>query len=196
MTKIPQQPLRVGVGGPVGSGKTTLVEMLCKAMRDRFELAVVTNDIYTKEDERCRRCEASSRAHHGRGTGGPPRDREEHRSTRSVARMRRAFRTWNRLRRNAGIRATLSPELRSHALRHRRGRGEKIRERAGGHPRADLLIINKIDLAPYVGASLDVMAADTRRMRGSRPFVFTNLKARQGVDEVVAFIEREGLLGV
>ena len=205
MTKISQQPLRVGVGGPVGSGKTTLVEMLCKAMRDRFELAVVTNDIYTKEDERLLVVAEALAPERIMGveTGGCPHTaiREDASiNLDAVARMSARFPNLDIVFVESGgdnLAATFSPELADLTLYVIDvAGGEKIPRKGGpGITRADLLIINKVDLAPYVGASLDVMAADTRRMRGSRPFVFTNLKTRQGVDEVVAFIEREGLLG-
>jgi urease accessory protein len=205
MTKIPRQPLRVGVGGPVGSGKTTLVEMLCKAMRDRFELAVVTNDIYTKEDERLLVVAEALAPERIMGveTGGCPHTaiREDASiNLDAVARMSARFPNLDIVFVESGgdnLAATFSPELADLTLYVIDvAGGEKIPRKGGpGITRADLLIINKVDLAPYVGASLEIMAADTRRMRGSRPFVFTNLKTRQGVDEVVAFIEREGLLG-
>jgi len=205
MTSTIQQPLRVGVGGPVGSGKTTLVEMLCKAMRDRYDLAVVTNDIYTKEDERLLVVAEALAPERIMGveTGGCPHTaiREDASiNLDAVARMSARFPNLDIVFIESGgdnLAATFSPELADLTLYVIDvAGGEKIPRKGGpGITRADLLIINKVDLAPYVGASLDVMAADTRRMRGSRPFVFTNLKTRQGVDEVVAFIEREGLLG-
>jgi urease accessory protein len=205
MTSTTQQPLRIGVGGPVGSGKTTLVEMLCKAMRDRYDLAVVTNDIYTKEDERLLVVAEALAPERIMGveTGGCPHTaiREDASiNLDAVARMSARFPNLDIVFVESGgdnLAATFSPELADLTLYVIDvAGGEKIPRKGGpGITRADLLIINKVDLAPYVGASLDVMAADTRRMRGSRPFVFTNLKTRQGVDEVVAFIEREGLLG-
>ena len=204
MTKIPQQPLRVGVGGPVGSGKTTLVEMLCKAMRDRFDLAVVTNDIYTKEDERLLVVAEALAPERIMGveTGGCPHTaiREDASiNLDALARMSARFPDLDLVFVESGgdnLAATFSPELADLTLYVIDvAGGEKIPRKGGpGITRADLLIINKVDLAPYVGASLDVMAADTRRMRGPRPFVFTNLKTGQGVDDVIAFIEREGLL--
>ena len=204
MTKTSRQPLRVGVGGPVGSGKTTLVEMLCKAMRDRYELAVVTNDIYTKEDERLLVVAEALAPERIMGveTGGCPHTaiREDASiNIDAIARMSARFPGLDVVFVESGgdnLAATFSPELADLTLYVIDvAGGEKIPRKGGpGITRADLLIINKIDLAPYVGASLDIMAQDTRRMRGSRPFVFTNLKNRQGVDEVVAFIEREGLL--
>jgi urease accessory protein len=198
------QPLRVGVGGPVGSGKTTLVEMLCKAMRDRYDLAVVTNDIYTKEDERLlvvAQALAPERIM-GVETGGCPHTaiREDASiNLDALARMSQRFPSLDMVFVESGgdnLAATFSPELADLTLYVIDvAGGEKIPRKGGpGITRADLLIINKVDLAPYVGASLEVMASDTRRMRGERPFVFTNLKSGQGVDEVVSFIEREGLL--
>jgi urease accessory protein len=205
MTKLPQQPLRVGVGGPVGSGKTTLVEMLCKGMRDRFDLAVVTNDIYTKEDERLLVVAEALAPERIMGveTGGCPHTaiREDASiNLDALARMSARFPDLDLVFVESGgdnLAATFSPELADLTLYVIDvAGGEKIPRKGGpGITRADLLIINKVDLAPYVGASLDVMAADTRRMRGPRPFVFTNLKTGQGVDDVIAFIEREGLLG-
>jgi urease accessory protein len=198
------QPLRVGVGGPVGSGKTTLVEVLCKAMRDRYDLAVVTNDIYTKEDERLlvvAQALAPERIM-GVETGGCPHTaiREDASiNLDALARMSQRFPSLDLVFVESGgdnLAATFSPELADLTLYVIDvAGGEKIPRKGGpGITRADLLIINKVDLAPYVGASLDVMASDTRRMRGERPFVFTNLKTGQGVADVVRFIEREGLL--
>jgi urease accessory protein len=198
------QPLRVGVGGPVGSGKTTLVEMLCKAMRDRYDLAVVTNDIYTKEDERLlvvAQALAPERIM-GVETGGCPHTaiREDASiNLDALAKMSQRFPLLDLVFVESGgdnLAATFSPELADLTLYVIDvAGGEKIPRKGGpGITRADLLIINKVDLAPYVGASLDVMASDTRRMRGERPFVFTNLKTGQGVADVVQFIEREGLL--
>jgi len=197
-------PLRVGVGGPVGSGKTTLVEMLCKAMRDRYELAVVTNDIYTKEDERLLVvAEALPRERIlGVETGGCPHTaiREDASiNLEAIARMARRFPGLDVVFVESGgdnLAATFSPELADLTLYVIDvAGGEKIPRKGGpGITRADLLIINKTDLAPYVGASLEVMDADARRMRGDRPFVFTNLKTRDGLDVVVRFIEEHGLL--
>jgi len=198
------QPLRVGVGGPVGSGKTTLVEVLCKAMRDRYDLAVVTNDIYTKEDERLlvvAQALAPERIM-GVETGGCPHTaiREDASiNLDALARMSQRFPNLDLVFVESGgdnLAATFSPELADLTLYVIDvAGGEKIPRKGGpGITRADLLIINKVDLAPHVGASLDVMASDTRRMRGERPFVFTNLKTGQGVTDVVRFIEDQGLL--
>ena len=199
-----KQPLRVGVGGPVGSGKTTLVEMLCKAMRDRYDLAVVTNDIYTKEDERLLVVAEALAPERIMGveTGGCPHTaiREDASiNLDALARMSQRFPSLDLVFVESGgdnLAATFSPELADLTLYVIDvAGGEKIPRKGGpGITRADLLIINKMDLAPYVGASLEVMASDTRRMRGERPFVFTNLKTGQGVTDVVQFIEREGLL--
>ena len=195
---------RVGVGGPVGSGKTTLIEMLCKSMRDRYDLAVVTNDIYTKEDERLLVVAEALPPERIMGveTGGCPHTaiREDASiNLDALAKMSARFPDLDLVFVESGgdnLAATFSPELVDLTLYVIDvAGGEKIPRKGGpGITRADLLIINKIDLAPHVGASLDIMAADTRRVRGERPFVFTNLKIRQGVDEVVALIEREGLL--
>jgi urease accessory protein len=199
-------PLRVGVGGPVGSGKTTLVEVLCKSMRDRWDLAVVTNDIYTKEDERLLVVAQAlpSERIMGVETGGCPHTaiREDASiNLEAIARMRDRFPGLDVIFVESGgdnLAATFSPELADLTLYVIDvAGGEKIPRKGGpGITRSDLLIINKTDLAPYVGASLDVMAGDARRMRGERPFVFTNLKTREGVDSVVRFIEERGLLGI
>jgi urease accessory protein len=196
-------PLRVGVGGPVGSGKTTLVEMLCKAMRDRYELAVVTNDIYTREDERLLVvAQALPRERIlGVETGGCPHTaiREDASiNLEAIARMAARFPGLDVVFVESGgdnLAATFSPELADLTLYVIDvAGGEKIPRKGGpGITRADLLIINKTDLAPHVGASLEVMETDARRMRGDRPFVFTNLKTRDGLDVVVRFIEEQGL---
>jgi urease accessory protein len=198
------QPLRVGVGGPVGSGKTTLVEVLCKSMRDRYELAVVTNDIYTKEDERLLVVAGALTPDRIMGveTGGCPHTaiREDASiNLEAVARMAARFPDLDVVFVESGgdnLAATFSPELADLTLYVIDvAGGEKIPRKGGpGITRADLLIINKVDLAPHVGASLEVMEADARRMRGERPFVFTNLKTRAGLDRVVAFIETRGML--
>ncbi len=178
--KLP--PLRVGVGGPVGSGKTTLVEMLCKAMRERWDLVVVTNDIYTKEDQRLLTVAGALAPERIMGveTGGCPHTaiREDASiNLEAVDRMLAKFP-------DADTIYVIDVAA-----------GEKIPRKGGpGITKSDLFVINKTDLAPYVGASLEVMAADTQRMRGQRPWVMTNLKTREGLAEVVAFIERRGLL--
>lgn len=200
----PQALLRVGVGGPVGSGKTTLVEVLCKKMRDRFELAVVTNDIYTKEDERLLVAAEALPAERIMGveTGGCPHTaiREDASiNLEAVAQMHRRFPALDLIFVESGgdnLAATFSPELSDLTLYVIDvAGGEKIPRKGGpGITKSDLLIINKTDLAPYVGASLAVMESDARRMRGERPFVFTNLKSGAGVDTVVEFIVERGML--
>ncbi len=198
-------PLRVGVGGPVGSGKTTLVEMLCKAMRDRWNLAVVTNDIYTKEDERLLVVAEALVPERIMGveTGGCPHTaiREDASiNLEAIDRMSARFPGLDLIFVESGgdnLAATFSPELADLCLYVIDvAGGEKIPRKGGpGITRSDLLIINKTDLAPYVGASLEVMERDARTQRGERPFVFTNLKSKQGLDTVVRFIEEKGMLG-
>ena len=197
-------PLRVGVGGPVGSGKTTLVEVLCKQMRDTHRLAVVTNDIYTKEDERLLvAAEALPRERiMGVETGGCPHTaiREDASiNLEAVAQMSRRFPDLELIFIESGgdnLAATFSPELSDLTIYVIDvAGGEKIPRKGGpGITKSDLLVINKIDLAPYVGASLEVMRHDTDRMRPGRPWVMTDLKRGEGVDEVIAFIEKQGLL--
>jgi len=198
-------PLRVGIGGPVGSGKTTLVEMLCKAMRDRWNLAVVTNDIYTKEDERLLVVAEALVPERIMGveTGGCPHTaiREDASiNLEAIDRMSARFPGLDLIFIESGgdnLAATFSPELADLCLYVIDvAGGEKIPRKGGPDiTRSDLLIINKTDLAPYVGANLDIMERDARKQRGERPFVFTNLKTRQGLDTVVRFIEERGMLG-
>ena len=197
-------PLRVGVGGPVGSGKTTLVEVLCKRMRDRYRLAVVTNDIYTKEDERllvAAQALAPERIM-GVETGGCPHTaiREDASiNLDAVERMCKRFPDLDLIFIESGgdnLAATFSPELSDLTIYVIDvAGGEKIPRKGGpGITKSDLMIINKIDLAPHVGADLAVMERDAKRMRGERPFVMTNLKAGIGLDHVVRFIVERGLL--
>jgi len=197
-------PLRVGVGGPVGSGKTTLVEVLCKRMRDRYRLAVVTNDIYTKEDERllvAAQALAPERIM-GVETGGCPHTaiREDASiNLDAVERMCERFPDLDLIFIESGgdnLAATFSPELSDLTLYVIDvAGGEKIPRKGGpGITKSDLLVINKIDLAPHVGADLGVMERDTRRMRGERPYVMTNLKKGDGLERVVQFIVERGLL--
>ncbi len=204
--KLP--PLRVGVGGPVGSGKTTLVEMLCKTMRDRWDLVVVTNDIYTKEDQRLLTVAGALDPERIMGveTGGCPHTaiREDASiNLEAVDRMLEKFPQADIVFIESGgdnLAATFSPELSDLTIYVIDvAAGEKIPRKGGpGITKSDLFVINKVDLAPYVGADLAVMASDTQRMRqtaqGVRPFVMTNLKTRQGLDEVIRFIETRGLL--
>jgi urease accessory protein len=197
-------PLRIGVGGPVGSGKTTLVEVLCKRMRDRYQLAVITNDIYTKEDERllvAARALTPDRIM-GVETGGCPHTaiREDASiNLEAIDRMCRRFPDLDLLFIESGgdnLAATFSPELSDLTIYVIDvAGGEKIPRKGGpGITKSDLLVINKIDLAPHVGAALSVMRHDAARMRGDRPFVMTNLKTGEGLDTVVGFIERQGLM--
>ena len=199
------QPLRVGIGGPVGSGKTALTLALCRALRERFEIAVVTNDIYTEEDARflVRNEALAPERIIGVETGGCPHTaiREDASiNLEAVERLARRFGNLDVVFVESGgdnLAATFSPELSDLTLYVIDvAAGDKIPRKGGpGITRSDLLIINKIDLAPLVGASLDVMAADARRMRGERPFVFTNLKTGQGLDDVVRFVVERGMLG-
>lgn len=195
-------PLRVGIGGPVGVGKTTLTEKLCKAMRDRYSVAVVTNDIFTKEDELIlNRLQALPEERIlGVETGGCPHTaiREDASiNLAAIAEMRRRFPDLDVVFIESGgdnLAATFSPDLADITLYVIDvAGGEKIPRKGGpGITRSDLLIINKIDLAPYVGANLDVMRSDTQKQRGERPFVFSNLNRLTGVNEIVGFIEENG----
>jgi len=195
-------PLRVGIGGPVGSGKTALVECLCRAMRDRYDLFVVTNDIYTREDQLIltRTGVLPEERIMGVETGGCPHTAiREDASINLVAleTMGGRFPKAELCFIESGgdnLAATFSPELADLTLYVIDvAAGEKIPRKGGpGITRSDLLIINKTDLAPLVGADLSVMESDTKRMRGDRPFVFSNLKVGTGVAEIVAFIEDRG----
>src|SRR6202451_3321576 len=201
--KLP--PLRVGVGGPVGSGKTTLLEMLCKSMRDRYDLVAITNDIYTKEDQRLLTVAGALDADRIMGveTGGCPHTaiREDASiNLEAVDRMLEKFPNADIVFIESGgdnLAATFSPELSDLTIYVIDvAAGEKIPRKGGpGITKSDLLVINKIDLAPYVGASLENMERDTKRMRGTRPFIFSNLRAGKGVDEIARFIEDKGGLG-
>jgi len=200
--KLP--PLRVGIGGPVGSGKTTLLEMLCKAMRDKYDLVAITNDIYTKEDQRILTVSGALPAERIMGveTGGCPHTAI--REDASIDRMLEEFPDADVVFIESGgdnLAATFSPELSDLTVYVIDvAAGEKIPRKGGpGITKSDLFVINKTDLAPYVGANLDVMEADTRRMRTNsagqlKPFVMTNLRTLSGLDDVVAFIETRGML--
>ena len=200
--KLP--PLRVGIGGPVGSGKTTLLEMLCKAMRDKYDLVAITNDIYTKEDQRLLTISGALPAERIMGveTGGCPHTaiREDASiNLEAIARMTADFPDLDLILVESGgdnLASTFSPELSDLTIYVIDvAAGEKIPRKGGpGITRSALLVINKIDLAPHVGASLEVMARDAKRMRGERPFVFTNLHAGEGVDQIIDFIVKQGLL--
>ena len=202
MTTSANGPLRVGVGGPVGTGKTALMDAVCKSLRDRYDIAALTNDIYTKED-----AEFLTRA----GslpperilcieTGGCPHTaiREDASiNLAGVAELQRRFPGLDLILIESGgdnLAATFSPELADLTIYVIDvSAGDKIPRKGGpGITRSDLLVINKIDLAPHVGASLEVMDRDARKMRGERPFVFANIRAGVGVAEIAAFVERQG----
>ena len=202
MSLSPHGPLRVGIGGPVGTGKTALMDALCKTLRDTYDIAAITNDIYTKED-----AEFLTRAGSltpdrilGIETGGCPHTaiREDASiNMAGVADLQRRFPKLDVILIESGgdnLAATFSPELADITIYVIDvSAGDKIPRKGGpGITRSDLLVINKIDLAPYVGASLEVMDRDSKKMRGDRPFVFTNIRAGKGVAEIAAFIERQG----
>lgn len=199
------QPLRVGIGGPVGSGKTALVDRLCKRMRAQYQIAVVTNDIYTQEDAQFLvRSEAlAAERIIGVETGGCPHTAIREDASMNLAAVDdlcRRFPDLDLVIVESGgdnLAATFSPELSDLTLYVIDvAGGDKVPRKGGpGITKSDLLIINKIDLAPHVGASLQVMERDARRMRGDQPFVFTNLKSGEGVGEVVRFIIEQGGLG-
>ena len=197
-------PLRVGIGGPVGSGKTALTLSLCLALREKYQLGVVTNDIYTEEDAQflVRNGALAPERIIGVETGGCPHTaiREDASiNLEAVARLNRMFHDLDIIFIESGgdnLAATFSPELSDLTLYVIDvAAGDKIPRKGGpGIMKSDLLVINKIDLAPMVGASLEVMERDARKMRGERPFVFTNLKTGQGLDTIVRFIQRQGLM--
>ncbi|WP_437337518.1 urease accessory protein UreG [Sorangium sp. So ce394] len=202
MTASTHGPLRVGIGGPVGSGKTALVDRLCKRMRDEWRVAVVTNDIYTKEDAEflTRSGALSPERIVGVETGGCPHTAIREDASINLAAVREIAQRLAPLdlvfveSGGDNLAATFSPELADLTLYVIDvSAGDKIPRKGGpGITRSDLLIINKIDLAPMVGASLEVMDRDARKMRGDRPFLFTNLKANKGVEEIAAFIVKKG----
>ena len=201
-----KQPLRVGVAGPVGSGKTALVDALCKRLRERFNIAVVTNDIYTKEDAQflVRSGALSPDRIVGVETGGCPHTaiREDASiNMEAIDDLMQRFPALDLILVESGgdnLAATFSPELADLTLYVIDvAGGDKIPRKGGpGITTSDLLVINKIDLAPHVGASLEVMDRDARIQRGSKPFVFTNIRAGEGVELVEAFVIKQGLLGV
>ena len=202
MTKSANGPLRVGVGGPVGSGKTALMEQLCRRMRGVHDLAAITNDIYTKEDARILTETGALEAERIMGveTGGCPHTaiREDASiNLAAIADMNRRFPSLDLILVESGgdnLAATFSPELADLTIYVIDvSGGEKIPRKGGpGITRSDLLVINKIDLAPYVGASLEVMDRDAKLMRKERPFVFTNMKTGEGVETIIRFIEERG----
>ena len=197
-------PLRVGIGGPVGSGKTALCEMLCKKMRSHYDMAVITNDIYTKEDmEILLRADAlPAERLMGVETGGCPHTaiREDASiNLEAISRMSADFPDLDLILVESGgdnLAATFSPELSDLTIYVIDvAGGEKIPRKGGpGITRSDLLIINKTDLAPHVGANLEIMASDAKKQRGDKPFIFTNLRKGDGVDDIVSFIRRQGML--
>jgi urease accessory protein len=201
----PNGPLRVGIGGPVGSGKTALMDALCKAMRERYQIAAITNDIYTKWDAEflLRSGALAAERIMGVETGGCPHTaiREDaSMNLAAVAQMRARFPDLDLVLIESGgdnLAATFSPELADLTIYVIDvAAGDKIPSKGGpGITRSDLLVINKIDLAPYVGASLAKMQADAERMRGERPFVMTNLRRGEGLQTIVDFIARKGGLG-
>jgi urease accessory protein len=202
MTTSLHGPLRVGVGGPVGTGKTALMDALCKTLRDRYDIAAITNDIYTKEDAEFLTRAGSLPAERilGIETGGCPHTaiREDASiNLAGVAELHRRFPHLDLILIESGgdnLAATFSPELADLTIYVIDvSAGDKIPRKGGpGITRSDLLVINKIDLAPHVGASLEVMDRDARKMRGEKPFVFSNIRVGTGVAEIAAFIERQG----
>jgi len=203
--KITSGPLRVGIGGPVGSGKTALVEALCVRLRDEFDLFVVTNDIYTREDQEILTRSGALPAERivGVETGGCPHTAIREDASINLAAIRDMVGRFPNaelaLIESGGdnLAATFSPELADITIYVIDvSAGDKIPRKGGpGITRSDLLVINKIDLAPYVGADLDVMDRDARKQRGDKPFVFTNLKNGTGVDVVTQFVQHAGGLG-
>ena len=199
-----KQPLRIGIGGPVGSGKTALLDLLCKAMRDTYQIAVVTNDIYTQEDAMFLTESNALAADRiiGVETGGCPHTAIREDASMNLAAIEDLSQKFNDLdiifveSGGDNLSATFSPELADLTIYVIDvAEGEKIPRKGGpGITRSDLLIINKIDLAPYVGASLEIMESDSKRMRGEKKFVFTNLKKSIGLEEIINFIVKEGML--
>ncbi len=199
-----KSPLRIGVGGPVGSGKTALLEVLCKAIRGQYSIAVVTNDIYTQEDAKIlTRAEALPADRIvGVETGGCPHTAIREDASMNLAAVEELAQLHKDLdvvfveSGGDNLSATFSPELADLTIYVIDvAEGEKIPRKGGpGITKSDLLVINKIDLAPYVGASLEVMESDTRRMRPNKPFVFTNLKEGKGLDVIIDFVIKEGML--
>ena len=198
------EPLRIGIGGPVGSGKTALTLSLCLRLRDAYNIAVVTNDIYTKEDAEflTRNGALVPERIIGVETGGCPHTAIREDASMNLEAIDQLCKRFDNLdivfveSGGDNLAATFSPELSDLTLYVIDvAAGEKIPRKGGpGITKSDLLIINKIDLAPMVGASLEVMDRDAKRMRGERPFLFSNMKTGQGVEEIVSFIEKRGLM--
>jgi urease accessory protein len=198
--------LRVGIGGPVGSGKTALVDALCKSMSENYQIGVVTNDIYTREDQQflIRSQALPEERILGVETGGCPHTAIREDASMNLAavdELSQKFTDLDFIIVESGgdnLSATFSPELADLTIYVIDvSAGDKIPRKGGpGITRSDLLVINKIDLAPYVGASLEVMERDAKKMRGDRPFVFSNLKTRQGLNDIIGFIETKGMLNV
>src|SRR5213082_2429554 len=201
---IPVMTLRVGIGGPVGSGKTALTLALCRALRSRYQIAVVTNDIYTEEDAQflVRNEALAAERIIGVETGGCPHTAIREDASINLEAVERLIKRFPKLdvvfieSGGDNLAATFSPELSDLTLYVIDvAAGDKIPRKGGpGITKSDLLVINKIDLAPMVGASLEVMDRDAKKMRGERPFVFSNLKTNQGLDRIVAFIEQQGMV--
>ena len=201
-TKSGNGPLRVGIGGPVGTGKTALMDALCKRLSGKFDIAAITNDIYTKEDAQFLTLAGSLPAERilGIETGGCPHTaiREDASiNLAGVAEMNRRFPALDLILIESGgdnLSATFSPELADLTIYVIDvSAGDKIPRKGGpGITRSDLLVINKIDLAPFVGASLEVMDRDSKKMRGERPFIFANIRAGVGVEEIARFVETQG----
>jgi urease accessory protein len=199
-----KQVLRIGVGGPVGSGKTALVDALCKAMRDDYQIAVVTNDIYTREDQQflIRSQALPEERILGVETGGCPHTAIREDASMNLAAVDELCERFPELdfvlveSGGDNLSATFSPELADLTIYVIDvSAGDKIPRKGGpGITRSDLLVINKIDLAPYVGASLEVMEHDAKKMRGEKPFVFSNIKTGQGLERIAGFIVQQGML--
>ncbi|WP_158811962.1 urease accessory protein UreG [Beijerinckia sp. L45] len=202
MTASPHGPLRIGIGGPVGSGKTALMEQICKRFRTLYDIAAITNDIYTKEDARILTEAGALDAERIMGveTGGCPHTAIREDASMNLAAiktMRTKFPALDLVLIESGgdnLAATFSPELADLTIYVIDvSGGEKIPRKGGpGITRSDLLVINKMDLAPHVGASLEVMDRDAKRMRGAKPFVFTNMRSGEGLETILAFIEAQG----
>lgn len=201
-----EQALRVGIGGPVGSGKTALVDALCKRMREKYRIGVVTNDIYTREDQQFLIHSKALPEEHilGVETGGCPHTAIREDASMNLAAVDTLCERFGNLdfvlieSGGDNLSATFSPELADLTIYVIDvSAGDKIPRKGGpGITRSDLLVINKVDLAPYVGASLDVMDRDAKKMRGERPFVFTNLKTGKGINTVENFIIKQGMLDI